>query len=312
MLWSQIKGQDLAVELLERAIALDRIAPAYLFNGPDGVGRRLVAQAFARVLLHQNSDKQTFNSNHPDLLWVEPTYLHQGKLFTVTQAQAESISRKTAPQIRIEQIRDLVEFLGRPPLLSSRSLVVIEGANQMGEASGNALLKTLEEPGSATIILIANSHQPLLPTLVSRCQSIPFYRLGEQQLQEVLEEQGYLNLTGKAEILSLAQGSPGKAIALAQQLQNIDPELLTQLKSPPEQIITVFNLAKEVSQALDTQAQQCLIDYLQVHYWRSEPNPAIATIWEQARKSMQHFVNPRLVWECSLLEIFKLAHPLNI
>ncbi|ELR96367.1 DNA polymerase III subunit delta' [Gloeocapsa sp. PCC 73106] len=303
-----LKGQNRGMELLQRAIALNRIAPAYLFSGPDGVGRRLAAQTFASLILALDSDKLVVNCNHPDLLWIEPTYLHQGKLFTLKQALAESISRKTAPQIRIEQIRQIAEFLGRPPLVSPRYVVVIEGAHQMTEASANALLKTLEEPGLATLILIANSDARLLSTLVSRCQRIPFYRLTELELIEVLQEQGYSAIVSQPEIISLAQGSPGRAIALSEQLDQIPPELLTQLKSPPDQILSVFTLAKEVSQTLDTEAQILLIDYLQLYYWRSLPNPEIAAIWEKARQSLQYFVTPRLVWECTLLTVFEINY----
>jgi DNA polymerase-3 subunit delta' len=299
---TQLKGQNLAVELLQRAIALNKIAPAYLFSGNEGVGRGLAALGFAKLLLAGNSEQKEL-LNHPDLLWVEPTYLHQGKLLTAKEAIANSISRKTAPQIRIEQIREIIEFLGRPPLLSPRSVVVMEAANQMTEASANALLKTLEEPGLATLILIANSGQPLLSTLISRCQRIPFYRLSDREVVEILTEQGYSEIVSTTEILTLAQGSPGKAIALAQQLQNIPPELLTKLKTPPDTFTSVFTLAQTVTQELDTEAQLWLIDYLQVYYWNSGQIQQIATIWEKARQFLQQYVNPRLVWECSLLDL---------
>ncbi|TVQ46366.1 MAG: DNA polymerase III subunit delta' [Gloeocapsa sp. DLM2.Bin57] len=300
----ELKGQHLAVELLTRAIALEQIAPAYLFTGNSGIGRRLATLGFTRLLLSGNAEpKDIFN--HPDLLWIEPTYLHQGKLITVKEALANSISRKTAPQIRIEQIREIMEFLGRPPLLSPRSVIVIEDAHQMNESAANALLKTLEEPGLATLILIVNSSQSLLSTLVSRCQRIPFYRLSDSEVVEILTEKGYTEIINQPEIITLAQGSPGKAIALAEQFQTIPPELLTKLKTPPYNLTSIFTLAQTITQELDTENQLWLIDYLQVYYWRSSQKDQIALIWEQARQFLQQYVNPRLVWECSLLELYK-------
>ncbi len=302
---TQLKGQPLAVELLTRAIALQKIAPAYLFTGNSGIGRRLAALGFARLLLSGNNQQKDI-LNHPDLLWIQPTYLHQGKLITPEEATTKSISRKTPPQIRIEQIREIIEFLGRPPLLSPRSVVVIEDANQMTESAANALLKTLEEPGLATLILIANSNQPLLSTLVSRCQPIPFYRLSDRQMVEILTEKGYTELLNQPEILTLAQGSPGKAITLGQQLETIPPDLINQLKTPPPNLTSIFTLAQTITQELDVENQLWLIDYLQVYYWRSGQKTQIALIWEQARQFLQQYVNPRLVWECSLIELYNL------
>lgn len=296
----QIKGQNQAVELLTRAIALERVAPAYLFSGPDGVGRRLAAWGFASLLLDD-----TKLTNHPDLLWVEPTYLHQGQLLSVTEATAISLSRKTPPQIRIEQIRQITEFLGRPPLYAERAVVVIEAVNQMNESAANALLKTLEEPGLATIILLANPNQPLLPTLISRCQRIPFYRLSDTQLEEVLRQQGYPEIAQNQEIITLAQGSPGAAISIANQLQSIPEDLLQALQHPPQSEMAVFQLARQVTETLDTEGQLWLLDYLQLHYWRSYQEKTVLEIWEKTRRFLGQYVNPPLVWECSLLELYR-------
>ncbi|HEY9596117.1 MAG TPA: DNA polymerase III subunit delta', partial [Cyanophyceae cyanobacterium] len=86
--FSTLIGQERAIALLQGAIATNRIAPAYLFAGPSGVGRSLAARAFIELLFCTNipTDKQLSvqkrlkQGNHPDLLWVEPTYLHNGTL----------------------------------------------------------------------------------------------------------------------------------------------------------------------------------------------------------------------------------------
>ena len=87
-------GQDRAIQLLTRAVALNRIAPAYLCYGSSGIGRSIAARGFARMLLCQGlpSDKHSLieqklrSQNHSDLRWVEPTYTHKGELLTAKQA----------------------------------------------------------------------------------------------------------------------------------------------------------------------------------------------------------------------------------
>ena len=187
-------GQSHAVELLQQAIATERIAPAYLFAGPSGTGRALAAQCFAQELLccgqsrnhHALVRQKVIDSNHPDFLWVQPTYLHKGRAISAAEAAEMGLKRKATPQIRLEQIRKITQFLSRPPLEAPRTVVVIEEAQTMAEAAANGLLKTLEEPGKATLILIAPSRETLLPTLISRCQHIAFYRLPQQQMIAVL------------------------------------------------------------------------------------------------------------------------------
>ena len=209
--FSDLIGQQQAVELLSRAVEKNRIAPAYLFAGPDGVGRSLAARYFAKLLLEENIQKQRKLENHPDFLWVEPTYLHQGKLLTVAEAAEAGLKRRARPQIRLEQVRDISRFLTRPPLEAPRCVVAIAQAETMAEAAANALLKTLEEPGKATLILIAPSPDSLLPTLVSRCQRIPFYRLSPEAIKQVLEKEGHAEGFKNLAVLEMAQGSPGQA-----------------------------------------------------------------------------------------------------
>jgi DNA polymerase III subunit delta' len=304
-------GQSQAVELLQQAIAKDRIAPAYLFAGAGGIGKSLAAKSFAQLLMCHNINPEKHNlirkklvmGNHPDLLWVEPTYLYQGKLLTSKEAQELDIKRKSPPQIRIEQVRDLSQFLARPPLESSRSIVIIEDAQTMAEGAANALLKTLEEPGKATLILLAPSTDSLLSTLVSRCQKIPFYRLPQTDLKQVLQINAYGDISNYPNLLSVAQGSPGDAIFAFKQLQELPQNLLSKLMSPPNNPLDSFILGKEVSQNLSLTTQLWLIDYLQYCYWEKCRNSGILQQLEKTRKLLLRYVQPRLVWECFFLNI---------
>lgn len=308
-------GQSQAVELLNSAIAQNRVAPAYLFAGASGVGRSLAARYFAGLLLappnqvSQYQAGQTSNnvsarvqqSNHPDLFWVEPTYLHQGKRLSAAEAAEQGVKRKSPPEIRLEQVREVARFLGRPPLEAPRSVVVLEDAETMAEAAANGLLKTLEEPGRATLILIAPSAESLLPTLVSRCQRIPFRRLDREAIAQVLTQTGNDEILQHPEVMALAQGSPGEAIAQWQQIQAIPLELLEAVTQPPKSLRNALDLARQIAQALDTESQLWLVDYLQYHYWETQRQPAYLHHLEKARRYLLQYVQPRLVWEVTFL-----------
>jgi len=309
-MFNNLIGQDKVIELLQQAVKQDRVAPAYLFFGSLGIGKSRAAKGFTRLLLttglsadkYPLVDRKLTTGNHPDLLWVEPTYLNQGKLYTASQALEKGLQYKTPPKIRIEQIRNLTQFLNRPVLEATRKVVVIEDAQTMAEAPANALLKTLEEPGIATLILLAPDLDSLLTTLVSRCQRIQFYSLSQTDLKTVLEQNGYSQIINYPELIAIAQGSPGKAIAAWHQLQTIPPELLQQLKLPMKTALTAFELAKTISEELDSSSQLWLVDYLQYYYWQQTQEIALIEKWEKTRKYLLSYVQPRLVWECALID----------
>lgn len=314
MPFSRLIGQAQAIEILSRAVEKNRLAPAYLFVGAAGVGRALAARCFIELLFGLNSSidpqklqKRLQQGNHPDLLWVKPTYLHQGQRLSAEEATAAGLKRKTAPQIRIEQIREIAQFLGRPPLEASRSVVVLEEAETMAEAAANSLLKTLEEPGRATLILIAPSESALLPTLVSRCAIARFSRLKTADVAMVLENAGYGEILAHPEILAIAQGSPGEAIASWQQLQAIPPDLLQNLTQLPKKPYDALELAKQIDKTLDTEAQLWLINYLQHRYWQSTHKPGVIQHLEQAKNHLLKLAQPRLVWEVTLLNLVSTA-----
>lgn len=317
--FAQLVGQAQAVELLTEAISQNRIAPAYLFVGPRGVGRSLAARCFVEQLfcaeLAASSQQQVQNrlqlGNHPDLLWLQPTYLHQGQRLSAAEAAAAGLKRKAPPVIRLEQIREIQQFLSRPPLEAKRLVVVLEQAETMAEAPANALLKTLEEPGQATLILIAPTTESLLPTLVSRCQRIPFYRLNSVAMNQVLRRTGDAEILQTSLLLAIAQGSPGEAIMTWQQLQAIPTDLLQAVLQPPKSPSDALQLAHRIDKTLDLEAQLWLVDYLQHGYWQqfllgaidSSPLPKL----EKARRYLLGYAQPRLVWEVTLLAISSVS-----
>jgi DNA polymerase-3 subunit delta' len=307
-------GQSPAVELLQAAIVQGRLAPAYLFTGYEGVGRSLGAYCFAKCILSKNLplhkqerlNKQLLDHNHPDCLWVEPTYLHQGQRIPASEADRQGLKRKSPPQIRIEQIREISQFLSRSPLEAERMVAILEDAHTLTEGAANGLLKTLEEPGQATLILIAPSPESLIPTLVSRCQTIPFYRLSSSNLVQILRQQGYSEIETRPDILALAQGSPGAAIAAWHHLQSLPDGLAQQLMPLPCQPLEALRLAKEIDSALDTEMQLWLVDYWQSLLWDRYRQPELIQLLDRARRSLLAYVQPLLVWECTLLDMLTI------
>jgi DNA polymerase-3 subunit delta' len=309
---AKLIGQPLAIELLELAIAKNRIAPAYLFVGADGIGKALAAKCFTEMLIisptenYASACKKLYAGNNPDFLWIEPTYNNKGTLLTAKEAMEKGLKRKIAPQIRIEQIREISQFLARPPLKCDRSIVVIESAELMAEPAGNALLKTLEEPGQATIILIAPNIDSILSTLVSRCQIIPFSRLSEEHLRLVLYRQDAAQVLDYPQLIQLSQGCPGKAIADWQKLREISSDLLSKLATLPDNVVDSLILSKEITQDLELENQIWLADYLQYLYWDKYRKIKLIEGLEKVKKFLLRYVQPRLVWDCFFLDVYSL------
>lgn len=293
--FNQVIGQSLAVSLLNSAISSTRIAPAYLFAGIDGVGKTLTARIFVSKLLESGNI-----ANHPDVVWVEPTYLHQGALFTLSQLEASGITRTSKPSIRVEQVREIAQFLSQSALAGTRKLVVVSDADQMNLAAANALLKTLEEPGSNNCIILISS-QSLLPTIISRCSIVPFRPLCPSDLKLVLENLGKTDVLSRPTILAMAAGSPGLALAYDQIHRALPPELL-ELKPPraDDSILAALQVSKEIKE-LSLEQQKWLLDFLQYQWWTHCQDGELVAKVEAAKSALNKSVSPRLVWDVLLM-----------
>jgi len=173
MNFARILGHERQKDILRRALASGRLAHAYLFEGAEGIGKRLTALALVRGIFCQEgsgcgecpSCRKIDHNNHPDLHLVEPD----------------------GTSIKIEQVRALQKDLSFRPLEAPRRVCVIDGADRLNPAAGNALLKTLEEPGGkALLILLTARPEAVLSTIRSRCQRLPFARLPQAAVKKVL------------------------------------------------------------------------------------------------------------------------------
>lgn len=317
-LFADLVGQPLAVTLLKAALMQGRLAPAYVFAGPEGVGRRLAVLRFLEGVIsegqcNQRQRRRLAERNHPDLLWVEPSYNHQGRLISRSEAEEAGVSRRTPPLVRLDQIRDISRFLSRQPLESSRGLVVLEEPEAMAEAAANALLKTLEEPGHGVLILLSAAPERLLSTIRSRCQLIRLIQLSAEDMQSVLQRlpadvdqeavrQGLM----QPELVAMAGGSPGALLGHVRQWLRVSPELIGRLHSLPTQPIEALALARDLTEALDGEQQLWLINWLQQHLWRLQKNERVLRKLERLRVQLLSFVQPRLAWEVTFLDLMEL------
>ncbi|WP_370455502.1 DNA polymerase III subunit delta' [Synechococcus sp. RSCCF101] len=323
-LFRDLLGQPLAVSLLTSALRSGRLAPAYLFQGPEGVGRTLAAERFLEGIVTGGQEdprvrRRLRARNHPDLLWVEPTYQVQGRLIPRSRALEEGVSRRAEPQVRLEQVRQITAAVARPPLEAARSLVVLEGAEAMAEAAANALLKTLEEPGSACLLLICAAPDQLLSTIRSRCQAIPFRPLDRASFQAVLDrlpmpdgDPASDQASGEDADLHrdllerMAAGSPGALLAHRQHWHELPPELVTGLCALGASRSDALRLAAAVSDALDVESQLWLVEWWRWWLWTRQADPAVQLRLQRLQRHLRAYVQPRLAWEVAALEVAAL------
>lgn len=204
-LLQEIVGHKQSVKILVKAIAGGRVAHAYIFAGPEGVGKETTAMSFARALLCSRPAggdacgvcrgcRQVSSGNHPDFYLVEPA----------------------GSFIKIEQVREIERRVPFRPYQGGRKVFLIRQAETMTAEAANCILKTLEEPPEDTVfILVSARPQLLLPTILSRCQAVYFKGLAVPELI-----QGLVALKGvsgeEARLYaSLAGGSMGRALSYA-------------------------------------------------------------------------------------------------
>ena len=258
----KIFGHTATLDALQRACSRDQIHHAYLFEGPEGVGKRRIAEYLAALINCTSSkaaeaptpcgscrscqkllpaDDLNHELKHPDIVVLEPS----------------------GRSIKIEQVRELIRLVPFPPIEASMRFVIIDPADKLGDAAANALLKTLEEPPSRTrFILISSKPQSLPITIRSRCQRMSFGRLTTPHVLEGLKLYRDDLPTDLDQVAAMADGSLGTAFKLIddpvmQRRSELIDKLLELSKSDAR---ASFELASEVKEFKDS--IQTLFDLL--------------------------------------------------
>lgn len=213
-MFNNILGNDNIKELLINAVKNNKASHSYMFVGTEGIGKRLIAKEFAKMILCTDENKycskckscMEFDSdNNPDFRIIEPD----------------------GNSLKIEQIREFQNKVAEKPIISNRKVYIINDSDKMTAEAQNCLLKTLEEPPEyVTIILIGSNESAFLDTIKSRCMILRFNKISDENIVKFLEE-NYQTKVNSQIMLDAFQGSIGKAIQLQdkqdeyEQIENI-------------------------------------------------------------------------------------------
>ena len=186
---------------LEKSVNQNKVSHSYLFVGMQGIGKKMIATEFAKMLLCLDNKKYCNNcksciefdtNNNPDFLLISPD----------------------GNSIKIEQIRDIQKNIQEKPIISNKKVYIIDDADLMTQEAQNCLLKTLEEPPEfATIILIGSNSNAFLPTIKSRCTIMNFDKITNDEMKQYLKKQYNIDNIDE-NMIQMYQGSIGKAIEL--------------------------------------------------------------------------------------------------
>ena len=306
-------NNDLVNKILQQVVLKKNISNAYIFYGPEDVGKKDEAVKFISQIINENNlDKRIIKkireNNHPDYLFIEPTYLLKANLINQSEIDKD-IKQKHKPLIRINQIRSINTFLSRISIEADHKFIVINDAHLLNEASSNCLLKTLEEPSNGLFILITSKLNLIIDTIISRCQKIKFSPYSYKKLKEKLiqsknfdefNNKKYLNLEN---IIFISNGSPGKLYKNITKLINIPESIFLDLKKPIYEFEKIFSIANKINEEIDLEKQEYLLEYIQYCWWKTTLNKEIAFTLEKIKSNLNNGINPRLSWEVGLLEI---------
>lgn len=256
--FQDILGHDMIKEHFQKAIQARKVSHAYILSGEAGMGKKMLAKAFALTLLCEKGGtepcltchacKQVLSGNHPDLIYVG----HE---------KPNSIG---VDEIR-EQINDTIVIR---PYSSAYKIYIVDEAEKMTVQAQNALLKTIEEPPAYAVLMLLTANQDaFLPTILSRCVQLKLKPLHDSVVKAYLMEKMGVGEIQADVYAAFARGNLGKAIELAssEDFQLMYRRLLKMLKQLKE--MDISQLLDEIKQlkAENLDLYDCL-DFMQLWY----------------------------------------------
>nr|WP_315100668.1 DNA polymerase III subunit gamma/tau [uncultured Fretibacterium sp.] len=212
--FSEVSGQAAAIEILTRSLAGSRVGHAYLFSGPRGCGKTTVARILAKAL----------NCLSPEA--GEPCCGCRSCQAIAGGESLDVVEIDGASNNSVDEIRELKTHVALAPFSSNYKVYIIDEVHMLSMAAFNALLKTLEEPPSYVVFVLATTEPHKVPvTIRSRCQHIPFHSIGTRRifdrLRQVVEWEG-ADAQPEAlwEVARQADGALRDALSMLEQVVN--------------------------------------------------------------------------------------------
>lgn len=208
MIFTEIAGHKREKEILERALASNRVAHAYLFSGPPGVGKRTLAMAFARAM-NCSEVEAGYCGVCRDCEAIDKGS-HENVIEVIPLDKDDEPAKNGL--IKIGRVREVIKAL-HFTAQAGRRLVIVDDAHRFAPEAANAMLKTLEEPPEgAVIILVSSMPRFLLPTIISRCQLLCFRPLAVEVIEEFLRAQKGLTAEEAGTAARLSDGAVTRAL----------------------------------------------------------------------------------------------------
>jgi DNA polymerase-3 subunit delta' len=313
-----VLGQDRPLAVLRRLLATRKVPPGLLFHGPEGVGKRTAARAFAKALNCLSSEdggcpdpapgsptpcascSAADRGMDPDLEFVDGAY--QGAL------REEDAAKQRA--LRIDTVRHVVRKLETRSLEGRWKAAVLDDAHRLTEDGANAMLKALEEPPARTVwVLVTHRPTELLATVRSRCQPLAFAALSGPAVAAVLGRRG-VGAADAARVLGECQGSVSRALALAAD-PGADPAAWAGDALAPfamaEALPRELHLARPRAEALLERAAGWLRRERGVAGFASPAVRFVLRDLEALRGTLRRNADPRLVVELAVIRVQELA-----
>lgn len=215
MSFGLILGQERAKTVLQAGLTAGRLAGAYLFVGPPGVGKRFTARQFVKAIncIEPGTGGDSCDRCAPCRLVEKGDFPD----LYAPEAQGGKLTKGTSGDGERSGLGEILPRLHFAPLMGKYKVVILDPADGLTPEAGNMLLKTVEEPPPKTLfILVATVETAVLPTLVSRCQKVRFTPLGVDQVAQYLRQQRSLAPELAETVASAAQGSIERALGLCQ------------------------------------------------------------------------------------------------